>query len=158
MNPACRRHSRASASFNRQTAAGPVRCVISSSSGSLSQSPPWRAARAAGATTGATTLRVMKPSPSVPLRDFAASLELIAEPVVRAALLEDIGRGGDLTSESIVAPERTARGAIVARKGGILAGLDIALRAFAILDAHVQVRTLLCDGDRIEAGAHAAML
>jgi len=101
---------------------------------------------------------VMKPSPSVPLRDFAASLELIAEPVVRAALLEDIGRGGDLTSESIVAPERTARGAIVARKGGILAGLDIALRAFAILDAHVQVRTLLCDGDRIEAGAHAAML
>jgi nicotinate-nucleotide pyrophosphorylase (carboxylating) len=100
----------------------------------------------------------MKPSPSVPLRDFAASLELIAEPVVRAALLEDIGRGGDLTSESIVAPERTARGAIVARKGGILAGLDIALRAFAILDAHVQVRTLLCDGDRIEAGAHAAML
>ena len=43
----------------------------------------------------------MKPSQSVRSRDCAASLELIAAPLVRAALLEDLGRGGDLTTEAM---------------------------------------------------------
>ena len=47
----------------------------------------------------------MKPSQNVRSRDSAASLELLAAPLVRAALLEDLGRGGDLTTEAIVDPQ-----------------------------------------------------
>ncbi|MGP8100518.1 MAG: nicotinate-nucleotide diphosphorylase (carboxylating), partial [Candidatus Cybelea sp.] len=63
----------------------------------------------------------MKPLQSVPSAGCAASLELVAAPLVRAALLEDIGRAGDLTTDAIVEPERLARARIVARRAGILA-------------------------------------
>ena len=58
----------------------------------------------------------MKPSRSVPSPGYAASLELAAEPIVRAALLEDIGHGGDLTTDAIVDSSRSATARIVARR------------------------------------------
>jgi nicotinate-nucleotide pyrophosphorylase (carboxylating) len=95
----------------------------------------------------------MKRSPSVPLRD-SASPE--AEPIVRAALLEDIGRGGDLTTEAIVEPQRTARARIAAREGGIVAGAGIASLAFRLLDERMQIATRVADGERVEAGQTVA--
>jgi len=38
---------------------------------------------------------------------------LMLEPVVRAALLEDLGRAGDLTTDAIVPTDRRARGVLV---------------------------------------------
>ncbi|HLY01747.1 MAG TPA: carboxylating nicotinate-nucleotide diphosphorylase [Candidatus Cybelea sp.] len=93
---------------------------------------------------------------SVPSAGCAASLELVAAPLVRAALLEDIGRGGDLTTEAIVDPERRARARIVSRRGGILAGLDFAAIAFRLLDEHVEIVRRVAEGDRFEAGAVVA--
>lgn len=93
------------------------------------------------------------------LRDLEALLEpseLIVEPLVRAALLEDIGHGGDLTTDAIVEPGRIANAAIVARQGGIVAGLPIATRAFRLLDDHVEVQTRINDAARVEAGAVVA--
>ena len=97
----------------------------------------------------------MKPLQSVPSAGCAASLELVAAPMVRAALLEDIGRGGDLTTDAIVEPERRARARIVARRGGILAGLDFAAIAFRLLDERIEIvrcvgggRSLRSRGDR----------
>jgi nicotinate-nucleotide pyrophosphorylase (carboxylating) len=98
----------------------------------------------------------MKPLQSVRSRDSVASLRLIAEPIVRAALLEDIGRGGDLTTEAIVEPDRTASGAIVARQRGIVAGLEVALIAFRLLDERVEIAVRVRDGDRVEAGERVA--
>jgi nicotinate-nucleotide pyrophosphorylase (carboxylating) len=98
----------------------------------------------------------MKPLPSDPLADFAASLELLAEPIVRAALLEDIGRGGDLTTEAIVGPQRRADARIVARERGIVAGLAIASLAFRFLDGEIEIAPLVRDGERIEPGGGAA--
>jgi nicotinate-nucleotide pyrophosphorylase (carboxylating) len=94
----------------------------------------------------------MKPSQSVRLRDSAASLELIAAPLVRAALLEDLGRGGDLTTEAIVDPSRRARARIVARRSGIVAGLDVALLAFSILDGCVESTRHAQEGAKVAAG------
>ncbi len=94
----------------------------------------------------------MKPSQSVPSRDCAASLELIAAPLVRAALLEDVGRGGDLTTEAIVEPERRARARIVARRAGVLAGLDVAALAFRFLDENVELLDRVPEGARVERG------
>jgi nicotinate-nucleotide pyrophosphorylase (carboxylating) len=93
------------------------------------------------------------------LRDLEALLEpseLVVEPLVRAALLEDIGHGGDLTTDAIVEPGRIANAAIVARQGGIVAGLPIATRAFRLLDDHVEVQTRINDAARVEAGAVVA--
>ena len=59
--------------------------------------------------------------------------------MVRAALLEDIGRGGDLTTDAIVEPQRRARARIIARRGGILAGLDFAAIAFRLLDEQIEI-------------------
>ena len=51
---------------------------------------------------------------------------VMIEPLVRAALLEDLGRAGDITSDAIVPAEAVARVALVARQAGVVAGLDLA--------------------------------
>ncbi len=98
----------------------------------------------------------MKRSPSVRLRDSAASLELVAEQVVRSALLEDVGRGGDLTTDSIVGAQRQARGQIVARREGIVAGMPAAALAFRLLDHDVEIAVQTNDGERVEPGGIVA--
>jgi nicotinate-nucleotide pyrophosphorylase (carboxylating) len=94
----------------------------------------------------------MKPLRSAPSRGYAASPELVAESVVRAALLEDIGHGGDLTTEAIVDPHRRATARIVARQKGIVAGLPFALLAFRILDDGVESNVTIAEGERVEVG------
>ncbi len=98
----------------------------------------------------------MKPLRSVPLRGCQASLELIAEPIVRAALLEDVGRGGDLTTDAIVEPDRTATAHIVARRSGVVAGLPVAFLAFSLLDENAQTCARVGEGERVEAGTVVA--
>jgi nicotinate-nucleotide pyrophosphorylase (carboxylating) len=98
----------------------------------------------------------MKPSQSAPSRDYAASLELVAEPIVRAALLEDIGHGGDLTTEAIIAPGRSTQARIVARERGVVAGLGVAALAFHMLDDRIGILTRVEDGDRVAAGEAVA--
>jgi len=77
---------------------------------------------------------------------------LMVEPIVRAALLEDLGRAGDLTTDSIVPAEARFSGAIVSRQDGVVAGTEAAILAFALLDPEVAVRVLRPDGSRIAPG------
>jgi len=100
----------------------------------------------------------MKPLPNVPLRDSAASLELVAEPIVRAALLEDVGHGGDLTTDAIVEPQRVAKAQIAARASGVVAGLDIALLAFRLLDERLRADVRVRDGERVAPGDVVAQI
>ena len=95
----------------------------------------------------------MKPSRSVPSPGYAASLEFAAEPIVRAALLEDIGHGGDLTTDAIVDSSRSATARIVARRGGTIAGVPIALLAFRLLDGRIEANVRIGEGERAEPGA-----
>ena len=81
---------------------------------------------------------------------------ILFEPLLRAALLEDISHGGDLTTDAIVDADRPARAAIIARKDGVLAGIDIGTRVFALLDPHARVDVRVRDGVRINAGETAA--
>jgi len=77
---------------------------------------------------------------------------IMIEPVVRAALLEDLGRAGDLTTDSIVpAGERTTC-ALVARQAGVVAGLDFALWAFRLIDPRIEIDVVLPDGKRLKPG------
>jgi nicotinate-nucleotide pyrophosphorylase (carboxylating) len=79
-------------------------------------------------------------------------MRLILEPVVRAALLEDLGRAGDITTEAVVPAEATVEAVIAVRQPGVLAGLDAALLAFELLDPALRIERLRADGDRISCG------
>ncbi|HQS17321.1 carboxylating nicotinate-nucleotide diphosphorylase [Reyranella sp.] len=91
---------------------------------------------------------------------------LMVEPVVRATLLEDLGRAGDLTTDAIVPPTARARTALVARQRGVVAGLDAAAMAFRLVDPSIEIAierpdgTPLAPGDRIAtiAGPARGML
>lgn len=77
---------------------------------------------------------------------------LMVEPIVRAALLEDLGRAGDLTTDAIVPRRARAETALVARQNGVLAGLDVALLAFELVDPAIATNALRGDGDALEPG------
>ncbi|MGE5203127.1 MAG: carboxylating nicotinate-nucleotide diphosphorylase [Acidobacteriota bacterium] len=76
---------------------------------------------------------------------------LTIEPLVRAALAEDLGRAGDITSDAIIPAGARARGVLAARKAGIVAGLDVAAAAFRLLDPGVQIELLRQDGNAVDA-------
>ena len=81
---------------------------------------------------------------------------LIVEPIVRAALLEDLGRAGDITTEAVVPAEATVGAGIAARQPGVLAGLDAALLAFELLDPALRIERRRTDGERISRGETVA--
>ena len=78
--------------------------------------------------------------------------QLMLEPAIRAALIEDLGRAGDLTSDAVIAPGTTATAVMRAREAGIAAGLDAARIAFELIDPALQIAPDKADGDRIAAG------
>jgi len=82
--------------------------------------------------------------------------ELIVEPVVRAALAEDLGRAGDITSQACVSPEARLAATFVARHGGVVAGLACARMAFEILDPEARFDCLAADGENVSPGAPLA--
>jgi len=74
---------------------------------------------------------------------------LMFETQVRHALLEDLGRAGDITTDAIIPPTETAKTALVARKAGVVAGLDVALLAFQLVDPTIKVQIEKPDGSRL---------
>jgi nicotinate-nucleotide pyrophosphorylase (carboxylating) len=70
---------------------------------------------------------------------------------VRRALAEDLG-DGDVTTECTVAPATRLQGELVAKQGGIVAGLEVAALAFTLLDDHTRLFHSAADGDPVEPG------
>ncbi|AWJ92072.1 nicotinate-nucleotide diphosphorylase (carboxylating) (plasmid) [Azospirillum baldaniorum] len=81
---------------------------------------------------------------------------LTYEPIVRAALAEDLGRAGDITTDSIVPADAVATARVAARKDGRVAGLEVALSAFRILDPAAELRVEHGDGADVAPGATIA--
>ena len=79
-------------------------------------------------------------------------LRIMIEDQVRAALLEDLGRAGDITTDAIIPPETTAQTALVARKKGVVAGIDTALLAFQLCDPAIKVEIAKPDGSVLAPG------
>jgi len=78
---------------------------------------------------------------------------IIVEPIVRAALLEDLGRAGDITTDAIVPQDAPPLAAtLAARKPGRIAGLGAALTAFRLLDPDVRVEVFRVDGSDVVRG------
>jgi nicotinate-nucleotide pyrophosphorylase (carboxylating) len=79
--------------------------------------------------------------------------DLLIEPVVRAALAEDLGRAGDLTSQACIDPGARLSAAFAARQSGVIAGLACARLAIAALDPAARFETLIGDGETAQLGA-----
>ena len=77
---------------------------------------------------------------------------LLVEDAVRAALLEDWGRAGDITAQATLSPELRASAVIAARQPGRLAGLALAETAFRLSDPAIRVEPLVGDGARLAPG------
>jgi nicotinate-nucleotide pyrophosphorylase (carboxylating) len=85
-------------------------------------------------------------------------LRLLVEPIVRAALAEDLGRAGDITTDAVVPADARIDAVIAARQPGVVAGLDAALLAFELLDPGLERTTLCGDGTRVERGQPIAKI
>ena len=73
------------------------------------------------------------------------------EPIVRYALDADIG-DGDVTTNCTIPPEAVSRGKFTAKAEGIVAGLRVAQLAFELVDARVQFKVLIGDGEAVKRG------
>jgi len=78
---------------------------------------------------------------------------LIVESVVRAALLEDLGLAGDLTTDAIVPVGAKGTAWIAARDKGRVAGMEAAALAFRLLDPAIVFDVRHGDGEAVEAGS-----
>lgn len=78
--------------------------------------------------------------------------DALIEPIVRAALAEDLGRAGDVTSQACVPAEARLNVQFAARKPGVVAGLDCARLALAVMDPSIRFHARRRDGDVVEAG------
>ena len=77
---------------------------------------------------------------------------------VRATLAEDLGEGGDITSEAVIPAEARFRGVMVSRDAITVVGLPIAEAFFQALDPDVEFERPFWDGDKVPAGAELLRL
>jgi len=83
---------------------------------------------------------------------------MLTEDAVRAALAEDLGRAGDVTTQATIPARAQARATIVAREPGVVAGVPAARAAFALMDAEIIFDAKAIDGARVAPGALVALV
>jgi nicotinate-nucleotide pyrophosphorylase (carboxylating) len=91
--------------------------------------------------------------------------DILIEPIVRAALAEDLGRAGDITSAACIEPGARLAARFANRKTGVVAGLACARLALAALDTGAAFEPIVADGDfaqpgplaRVDANARALL-
>ncbi len=85
-------------------------------------------------------------------------IPLLYEDFLRAALREDLGRAGDLTTHAIVPAGALGTADAVGRAPGVLSGLEPFARTFTLVDPRIDVELYASDGDRVEAGTPIARI
>ena len=84
-------------------------------------------------------------------RSEPALERVLLEPIVIAALAEDLGRRGDVTSQATIPAAKLAQLQIRARQAGVICGMDLARLAFALIDPQIEFTSLVADGERVTA-------
>lgn len=75
---------------------------------------------------------------------------------VAAALAEDLGRAGDVTTQAVVTAVRRGKASFVAREPMVVAGLAVAAEVFRQIDPDVTFTPRVTDGADVEAGTIVA--
>jgi nicotinate-nucleotide pyrophosphorylase (carboxylating) len=77
---------------------------------------------------------------------------LIIEPMVRTALVEDLGLAGDITSAAVIPADHRSSLIMVARQPGVVAGLDAAELAFQLVEPTITMARYMEDGSPVRPG------
>ena len=77
---------------------------------------------------------------------------------VVAAALEEDAPWGDITSSTLIPADARALAVLRAREAGVFSGARAFAAAFRLTDPDIEVRLLVADGDRFDAGAELAMV
>lgn len=80
-----------------------------------------------------------------------APLQADIDRIILAALAEDIG-DGDVTTENTIPEDARLTGRFLAKETGVVAGVQVAWRTFALLDPRVELLVLIGDGLCVERG------
>jgi nicotinate-nucleotide pyrophosphorylase (carboxylating) len=99
-------------------------------------------------------MRIMTPPRKLP----QPPLQHIVDAAVRAALEEDLGLAGDITTVATVPSGTRAEAAIVARTDGVVAGLVLANAAFQALDPDARITIETDEGEAVAAGGAIAQI
>ncbi|WP_293815109.1 carboxylating nicotinate-nucleotide diphosphorylase [uncultured Parolsenella sp.] len=83
------------------------------------------------------------------------AMKLVGDDIILQALREDI-TFEDVSTASVCPNPRAAEVQLIAKAGGVIAGLDVFARAFALLDPATRVEATVADGDVVSAGQHLA--
>lgn len=86
------------------------------------------------------------------MNSLAPLPQIIMEPIVRGALLEDLGRAGDITSDAIIPTDCKATFSLNARQAGVIAGLDLVMFAFLLVDPAISMQLMCPEGGIVSAG------
>ena len=81
-----------------------------------------------------------------------ALAEVLLKPLVEAALTEDLGRRGDVTSQATIPADMQAQLQIKARQAGVICGIDLARLSFALIDTDIEFVAQINDGETVKAG------
>ena len=71
--------------------------------------------------------------------------------LIKLALAEDIG-DGDHSSLATIDPKAQGKAELVIKEKGIVAGIDVARRVFALVDGSIRFEQLMKDGDAVVPG------
>ncbi|OWY16602.1 nicotinate-nucleotide diphosphorylase (carboxylating) [Thioclava sp. JM3] len=78
--------------------------------------------------------------------------DLLIEPIVRAALVEDLSPMGDATTKAVIPAGKTYSARLKAREDGVASGMQVAAMAFRLVDPTLRVSILIADGKPCQAG------
>lgn len=83
---------------------------------------------------------------------FSTVPDLVLEPMVRSALLEDLGSYGDVTTRAVIPANTTYDARINAREDGVVSGMQVAALAFRLIDPNLEISILIADGQSCNIG------
>ncbi|MGM8939786.1 carboxylating nicotinate-nucleotide diphosphorylase [Psychrobacter glaciei] len=84
--------------------------------------------------------------------------EVLLKSLVEAALTEDLGRRGDVTSQATIPADMQAQLQIKARQAGVVCGMDLARLSFALVDAQIEFIAQVIDGEKVDADTVLAIV
>lgn len=79
------------------------------------------------------------------------------EHIIAQALEEDLGQG-DVTTKALISPNVKAGGCLIAKSGGVVAGVKIVEMVFHHVDSLLKFEKHVCDGDKVEQGDTVAVV
>lgn len=72
--------------------------------------------------------------------------------IIKEALAEDLGTGGDHTSKSTIPEQTQGKAQLLIKESGIISGIEVAQLVFQLLDPEIRFTPFLADGDKIKPG------